>query len=324
MSAALPRPTNWRTLFPARSRNQRSTGFCASPKQEVRLRRPGRQLGGQLDGHRVRERRTLPGRSRGGRLAPEVVLARGPERRAAFSSPQKSAPSAAGAASGAASSSSASGTSSVGAFFAVGVGPVVVPADEERDPLLVVDGPDLDRRRRRREVAAGLHDLADHREARRGGPVEERLAPRGVDVLVERRRHEERRVARGVAVAQRVDVVGEGPAIRLGHGVEERRHRGPVEAGAEGAEDVLPAGAAAERPAVGEVRGADRVAQVVLQGRRRGALAPPRLAVAAHAAERDVELLALRDRLLRGGGRRLAARWASGPGRGRRSPRGSP
>ena len=41
-----------------------------------------------------------------------------------------------------------------------------------------------------------------------------------------------------------------------------------------------------------EVGGADRVAPVVLQRRRRGAVAAPELAVAAHAAERRVELLA--------------------------------
>ena len=243
----------------------------------------------------------------------------------AVSSPQKSVSPAAGAASGAEELLVGERHLQRRRVRRRGVGPDVVPADEEGDPLLVVDGLHLDRGRRGRERPAGLHDLSDHGEARGRAAPSKSASPREASTSSSSgRRHEEGRVARGVAVAQRVHVVGERPAVRLRHRVVVRRHRGPVEAGAEGAEDVLAAGAAAERPAVGEVRGADRVALVVLQGRGRGALAAPGLAVAAHAAERDVELLPLLDRLLRGRGRRLRARSASGPGRGRRSPGGSP
>ena len=154
-------------------------------------------------------------------------------------------------------------------------------------------------------------------------PSKSGRALRGIDLVVERAGHHERRVARGVAVAERVHVVGERPAVRLAHGVVERRHRRPVEAGAEGAEDVLARRAAAEGPAPGEVGGAQRVAEVVLQRRRRGPVAAPRLAVAAHAAERAVELLALLDRLLGGRGRLRQRDRLAGLGRDRRTRRRS-
>ena len=188
-----------------------------------------------------------------------------------------------------------------------GVGAHVVPAHLERDPLRVVDRPHLDGVRRRRERTARLHDLADHRKARARGAREEGSTLRGVDVVLERPRDDERGVVGHVRVAERVDVVGERPAVGLGHRVEERRHRRAVEAGAEGAEDVLALRPAAEGPAPRQIGSADRVVEVVLERRGRRALAAPGLAVAADAAERAVELLALGDRLL-GRGRRRAER----------------
>jgi len=178
-----------------------------------------------------------------------------------------------------------------------------VPAHLERDPLLVVDRPHLDRAGRGRELPARLHDLAHDRQARRLRRLQLRLGPREVDVLLQRRGDHDRRVAGSVAVPQRVDVVRERPALLGLQRVEEGRHRRAVEAGAEGPEDVLAAWAPAEGPALREVRGADRVALVVLQGGRGGPLSPPGFAVAAHAAESGVELPALLDRVLRDGRR---------------------
>ena len=50
------------------------------------------------------------------------------------------------------------------------------------------------------------------RKARARGALEERRTLREVDVVLERPRHDERRVVGRVRVAERVDVVGERPA----------------------------------------------------------------------------------------------------------------
>ncbi len=93
---------------------------------------------------------------------------------------------------------------------------------------------------------------------------------------------------------QRAHVLGEPPQLVLRQEllvdqVRERRHRRAVEPGAQAAIDVSGRAAAVEAPVLGEVRREDRLARVVLEGRRRRTVAAALVAVALAAADRVVE-----------------------------------
>ena len=167
----------------------------------------------------------------------------------------------------------------------------VVPPNEEGDRLSIVDGLNAHRRRGRMERASGLHDLSDDRKAgdRSGG--EYRGPFRQIDRILDVLGDDEVGIPRSVAPRQRVDEVRDRPSFLGLEGVDERRHGRAVQPGAHRPEDVLAGRASAERPALGEVRRADRIAPVVLQRWRGRSVAPAERAVALDAAGVDVELL---------------------------------
>ena len=179
----------------------------------------------------------------------------------------------------------------------------VVPSNEEGDRLGVVDGLNRHRGRRRMERASGLHDLSDDRKAGDTSGFEARGALRQIDRILDVLGDDEVGVARPVAARERDDEVRDRPALLGLKGIGERRHRRAVEPRAHRPEDVLAGRASAEGPALREVRGAYRMAQVVLQGWSRRSVAPTERAVALDAASVHVELLAELDGLVRGGRR---------------------
>src|SRR3990172_4534237 len=101
---------------------------------------------------------------------------------------------------------------------------------------------------------------------------------------------------------ERLHVVGEGPALVLGERVGVRGHGGAVDPGGEAHEDVRGLAAALHEPALLEIGGTDGVLRVVLQGRRRGPVAPAALAVALPALGLLVDLPAPGEQLRRSRG----------------------
>ena len=175
----------------------------------------------------------------------------------------------------------------------------VVPSHEQGDRVRIVNRLDGDARRGRMEGASRLHDLPDDRKAGHGSRGEARGPLGQIDRLTDVLGHDEVGIARPVAARERDDEVGDRPSLLGRERVEERRHRRAVEPRAHRPEDVLAGRPAAERPALRQVRRADRMAPVVLQGWRRRSVAPAERAVAPCAAGLFVELLAELDRLVR-------------------------
>src|SRR5262245_24743929 len=173
----------------------------------------------------------------------------------------------------------------------------IVPRQVERDLLVVVDRPDRDQVDRRIEIARILDDLPHQRNV-----VGRQLLPEvGVGVVGNGVRHrghrDERRVA-GRLGAERQDEVRQVPdVLGLLDAVDERGHRRAEDAGGQPRGDLGPRGPAAERPALGQVRGRDRLAPLVLQLGTRRPVGPALGAVTLVALDRLEHLLAALDRL---------------------------
>ena len=155
----------------------------------------------------------------------------------------------------------------------------VVPSDEERDRVGVVNGLNRDRRRRRMELASGLGDLSDDREAGDTSGLEARGPFGQIDRIVDVPRNDKVGIAGSLVARQRGDEVGDGPQLFGLQRIHKRWHRRAVQPRAHRPEDVLTGRSAPERPALCEVRRAYRVAPVVLQRRRRRSVTSPERAV---------------------------------------------
>src|SRR5437899_1318859 len=173
----------------------------------------------------------------------------------------------------------------------------VVPGQVEGDLLVVVDGAHGHEIDRRIEVPR-VHDHLPHQRdvARR-----QLLPVVGVrvvrDRVGDRRDRDERRVAWGLRPARNNDVRQVPDIVGLLDAVERGGHRGAEAAVGEAGGDLGPARASAEGPPLGEVRGRDRVAPLVLQLGARRAVGPPVGAVALVTLDRLEHLLAALDRL---------------------------
>src|SRR5439155_942838 len=117
------------------------------------------------------------------------------------------------------------------------------------------------------------------------------------DRVGDRRDRDERRVAWGARPERNNEGRQVPDILGLLDAVEKGGHRGAEDAVGEAGGDLGPARASAEGPPLGEVRGRDRVAPLVLQLGARRAVGPPGGAVALVTLDRLEHLLAALDRL---------------------------
>src|SRR5436190_3319159 len=179
----------------------------------------------------------------------------------------------------------------------------VVPRQVKRDLLVVVDGAHADQIDRGIEVARVDDHLALEQDVVRRALLPER-STRIVGNRLSHRGHRHQRGRLRRVGPERDDVVGQVPdVLGLLHRFEKGGHRRAEHAVGQARGDLGARAATAEVPALGQVRGRDRLAPLVLQLRTRRPVAAALGAVALVAFDRLEHLLAALDRGL--GGRDL-------------------